>query len=90
MEPGKLNDKQVRILTALLRGDSVMRGGDLARQAGVKNLKELADDLAPLISQGLVQATGPIEGEDVFYAVFAVRPSDMKKVDDLVRRASGS
>ena len=88
MAPRQLNPSQIRILSTLLKGESIMKGGDLARQSGVTNLDALSTDLAPLVAEGLVEATGNASGDDIFYAVFAIRPSNMKTVDDLVRRAS--
>lgn len=82
----KLTDEQKRLLD-VLQETSVMKGSDLARYAGYKELAKLAADIKPLIEARLVQATGPTEGDDIFYAVFAIRPSDMETVRDVVRRA---
>ena len=85
----QLNPGQVRILNTLLKGQSIMKGGDLARESGVTDLDALADYIKPLVEEGVVEATGSALGDDIFYAVFAIRPSNMKAVDDLVRRVSG-
>jgi len=83
-----LTQGQVRILSALLQDESVMKGSDLARRSGYKDLEVLALDVEPLVSGGVVHATGPLDGADVFYAVFAVRPSNTEAAQELVRRAS--
>ena len=85
-----LNPGQVRILNTLLKGQSIMKGGDLARESGVTDLDALAKNIKPLVENGLVEATGSAMGDDIFYAVFAIRPSNMQGVDDLVRRSSGT
>lgn len=84
----ELNAGQVRILNTLLKGQSIMKGGDLARESGVTDLDDLATNIKPLVAQGLVEASGSAMGDDIFYAVFAIRPSNMKSVSEVVRRAS--
>jgi len=86
--PKTLTPGQVRILSALLQDESVMKGSDLARRSGYKDLEALAHDVEPLIDGGVLHADGPMEGADVFYAVFALRPSNTELAQDLVRRAS--
>ena len=84
----ELNAGQVRILNTLLKGQSIMKGGDLARESGVTDLDDLASNIKPLVAHGLVEASGSAMGDDIFYAVFAIRPSNMKNVSEVVRRAS--
>jgi hypothetical protein len=86
--PMELNPGQVRILHTLLTGQSIMKGGDLARESGVTDLGELAQNINPLVIEGLVEASGSAMGDDIFYAVFAIRPSKMTTVAERVRRAS--
>jgi hypothetical protein len=82
----KLNAGQRRVLGAL--EGALLKGGDLARHAGYKQLDALARDVKPLIDAGMVQVSGPLQGDDIFYAVFGIRPSDVQSVRDTVRRAS--
>jgi hypothetical protein len=86
--PSSLSASQVRIVGALLESESILKGGDLARRSGHRDLDELASDVAPLIEAGLLHVTGPLDRADVFYTVFALRPSDMVTAQALVRRAS--
>ena len=86
--PTSLSASQVRILGALLEDESILKGGDLARRAGYRDLDSLARDVAPLIEASLLHVTGPLDQADVFYTVFALRPSDMAAAQALVRRAA--
>ena len=83
-----LSASQVRILGALLEDESILVGGDLARRSGHRDFDALARDIAPLIEADLVHVTGPLNDADIFYTVFALRPSDMPAALALVRRAS--
>lgn len=82
----KLNQGQRRVLEAL--EGALLKGGDLARHTGYKQLDVLARDVKPLIDSGMVQVSGPLQGDDIFYAVFGIRPSDVSSVRDFVRRAT--
>lgn len=86
--PSSLSASQVRILGALLEDESILKGGDLARRSGHRDLDALAKDVTPLVEAGLVHVAGPLDDADVFYTVFAIRPSDMKTAEALVRRAA--
>ncbi|HZP98687.1 MAG TPA: hypothetical protein VFB13_04055 [Reyranella sp.] len=86
--PNSLSASQVRILSALLEDESMLKGGDLARRSGYRDLDALARDIGPLVEGGLVHVAGPLDGADVFYTVFALRPSDMATAQAFVRRAA--
>ena len=88
--PPSLNAGQIRILGALLEDESILRGGELARRAGCRDLDQMAKDLPALIEAGLVHVAVPLDQDDIFYTVFALRPSDRALAEALVQRGSES
>jgi hypothetical protein len=81
----QLSPEAVRVLRIML-DQTIVRGGDLVRYAGMKQPSELMKPVDELLTQNLIEVSGDISEQMLPFATFGIRPSAREYLNALVQR----